>query len=41
MSKMTSFRGKLKALAYHLDQKVNKTEKLTYLSFNIGLDFLG
>jgi hypothetical protein len=34
-AKMTSLGGKLTALVYHLTIKVNKTEKLTYLSTNI------
>ncbi len=34
---MTSLKGKLKSLAYHLNTKVNKAEEITHLFTNIGL----
>jgi hypothetical protein len=35
-AKMTSFGGKLTALASHPTKKVNKAKELTYLSTNIN-----
>jgi hypothetical protein len=39
-SKMMSPGGKLTALAYHPNRKVNKAEELTYLSTNIYIKLL-
>jgi hypothetical protein len=38
--KMTSFGGKLTALACHPTKKVNKAEELTYLYTNIGITLI-